>query len=963
MRSVKLFIFVLLCFILSNNIFAKGLKTFKLANGLSVFVWEDETVADVFGMVAVNVGSKEDPEQYTGLAHYLEHLMFKGTEKIGSLEWEKEKPLYEQIIAKYDEHAQTTDPVQRKEILQEINQLTQKTAQYYLPHDFSCLAQNIGCQNINAVTSYDYTLFYNSFPPGEIYKWLELYSERLIDPVFRNFQPELETVYEEYNMYQDMQGATERNFIMNTIFQGHPYARPIIGLPEHLKNPQLSKVITFYQNWYVPANMVLILAGNIKTEDIVPIVQKTFGRLKNKPVPERTIYPETPLNGRKEVNANLSNYTHLMLAFPGITSSSKNDIALDICTSILSNSNKTGLLDKLVMEDNLRGCWVNLIRLNERGNIEITANPCYDISAHRYESLRTTENKILKEIKKIQDGKIEEWRVKSIKRRMILTHNLAMESPEYKANIIMNLFFSGKNMEDLINYNELVESVTFEQIMATAKKYFGSDYYAIYLNEGNLEKKGKLEKPPYDPVIPLREVETDFGKIFRSLPVNYKNDFADMNSVTTRLINERSKFFYTYNPENEFFTLTLKYGVGTKKMPKLELAASLMNDAGIMEKMEAQEVKQVFSNLGATCRYSVDDNYLYVTLEGIEINLEEDCLLLMQQCLFPKLDENQMDRMQRNIRAQRQKTEISDNQKQRDALKYYLLYGKQSPYVDRLPLNDIAALSVSNLAGEFQRATGYEAEIHYTGSRPVEEVYDILSKNLPWKQGEKISTSPEIRETMNYSKNTVFFLPNRNARQSFIYFFVQGDNYTKEQTPYIDAFNQYINGNVGSGLIPQEIREYRSMAYTATGHYEIPLLENKNAFFIGYVGTQADKTMDAMEVFYNLLINMPQYVNRMQDIKEYLKETASIERPHFRQASQIFQNWKLKGYTQSPAETHKDAIERLTFEDIVKFYNEYIKGKPIAIAVTGNPKFIDKKMLAKYGKFVKLTTSQIFSSQ
>ncbi|MDR2683173.1 MAG: insulinase family protein [Dysgonamonadaceae bacterium] len=961
MKSLKCFFLIGICLFFSLSANAQGLKAFKLPNGLSVFVWEDETVADVFGMVAVNVGSKEDPEQYTGLAHYLEHMLFNGTEQIGSLDWEKEKPIYEQIIAKYDEHAQTADPAQREAILKEINRLTKESAQYYLSKDFSNLVQGIGGESLNAGTNYDYTVYYNSFPPGEIYKWLELYSERLIHPVFRNFQPELETVYEEYNMYQDVQSSREQEFIFNTIFPGHPYSRSIVGLPEHLKNPQLSQLIQFYNNWYVPENMALILVGNIKTNTILPIIREKFGRLENHPTPERKLYPETPLKGRKEAGAKLSYYPQVILAFPGITASSEDDIALEICTSILSNASETGLLDKLTLDGDLLGGGTQLVTLKERGSIFVQAVPYYDVNQRRFESLKTTEKTLLKEIKKLQDGQFDDWLVESIKARMIRRFDLSMESPTNKAYQIAEIFLAGKDMGDLLNYKQLVESITTEQIKAIAKKYFGSDYYALLLNEGKPEKGKELQKPKYEPIIPPREAETDYSKAFHLLPVKRQNVFADMNSVTIRPINDRSKLFYTPNPENDIFTLVLKYGVGTKKMPKLELAAPLVNNAGIMGSMEAQEVKQAFSNLGATCRYQVDDNYLYVIMEGFEANIEEACRLMTRQILLPKLDEKQMNSML-SSQFQSRKIEKNSNEIQSQALREYLLYGKQSDFIDRLPLDEIIQLTVSELTGEFQRATDYEAEIHYVGSRPVDEVYDILSKNLPLKQGEKASTSPEIREKVSYAENTVFFLPNSDAKQSSIYFFIQGDDYEKEQTPYIEAFDQYFGGGF-NGLVLQEIREYRSMAYTAGGYYVTPPLANKKAWFAGSIGTQADKTLEAIEVYYDLLTRMPQYPDRLRDIKEYMKETAGVEKPHFRNASQLYEVWKRLGYTQSPAATHKDAIEQLTFDDIVKFYNERIQGRPIAIAVVGNPKMIDEKALAKYGKVTRLSNSRIFSDK
>jgi predicted Zn-dependent peptidase len=963
MRSLKFYILFAFTYILASmSVNAQGLKVFKLPNELSVFIWEDETTPDVFGMVAVNVGVKEDPEEYTGLAHYLEHLLFKGTDKIGTLDWGKEKPVYEQIIAKYDELAQTIDPLQREAISKEINNLTNDAAKYNLSNDFSYLTQGMGGKNLNAGTSYDYTVYFNSFPPGEIYKWLELNSERLINPVFRSFQPELETVYEEYNQGQDQQNRQEMDFVRSTIFSGHPYARSIIGLPEHLKNPQLSQLNKFYYNWYVPGNMALILVGNVKTAEILPIIKEKFGRLENRPVPERKQYPETPLKDRKEVSAKLSLYPQTILAFPCAPFGSEDEVALKICTSILSNVSRTGLIDKLTLDgDLLEGGTYSLI-MKERGNILVYAVPYYDINQRRFESLKSTEKTLLKEIKKLQEGKFDEWLVQSVKSEMIRTFDLRMETHYNIAEQLAETFCSGKSIEDFLNYKEIVASISIEKIKETAKKYFRSNYYAIFMNEGKPSKGKELEKPKYDPIQPVRDAESEYAKAFRLLPTKYTGKtYANMEEVTIKPVNDRSKLFYTANPENDIFTLTIKFGIGTEKMPKLELAAQLMNNAGIMGQMDAQAVKQEFSNLGATCRYWVDNSYLYVTMNGFESNLEASCNLLTRQILLPQLDEKQMNSLKGSYIQQRL-IEKTSNEILSNALLGYLLYKDKSEYIDRLSLEEINELTISNLTGEFQRATDYEAQIHYVGMFPVDDVYSILSKNLPLKEGEKASSSPEIKDRIDYKENTVFFLPHSDAKQSTIYFYIEGNNYTREKVPYIQAFNEYFNGGF-SGLVLQEIREYRSLAYTAEGYYITPAIENKKSSFMGYLGTQADKTLDALEVYMDLLNNMPQYQDRITNVKSFLKGAASMEKPHYRNASQTYERWKLNGYTKSPAETNLPVINNLTFDDIVNFYNENIKGRPVAIAIIGNPKMIDEKALAKYGKIIKLSNSKIFGNK
>jgi len=622
----------------------------------------------------------------------------------------------------------------------------------------------------------------------------------------------------------------------------------------------------------------------------------------------------------------------------------------------------TGSIDKLIIDGDLLGGGANSLSFLERGKILVSAVPYYDVNQQRFESLKSTEKTLLNEIKKLQEGKFEDGLVQSIKSDLIRDYDLTMESPMNVAFLIANYFVADRSMEDLLNYKDKVASITTDQIKTMAKKYFGSDYYAILIDEGKPAKGIELAKPKYDPIQPVRGQETEYAKIFHNLPFKYPTDaFAKMDEVTNRPINDLSKLFYTPNPENDIFTLTLKFGIGTNKMPKLELATELMANAGIMGQMSAQEVKQGFSNLGASCNYSVDGSYLYVTLKGFESNLEASCNLLTRQILLPQLDEKQLNSM-KGVYFQQRKIEKTANETLGNAMQEYMLYKDKSSFIDRLSLEDISNLTVSNLTGEFQRATNYQADIHYVGSLPLEQVFDILSKNLPLRQGEQSSTSPEIKDRTPYTENTVFFLPNSDAKQSTIWFYVDGNAYKKEQDPDVNAFNAYFSDNF-SGLVLQEIREYRSMAYAADGIYKIPPLENKNAYFIGSIGTQADKTMDAIAVYMDLLTNMPQYPDRISNIKNYLRETATVEKPLFRDASQVYQGWKLRGYSKSPAETNMPAYNNLTFDDIVKFYNENIKGRPIVIGVVGDPKMIDEQALAKYGKVVKLSAPKMFSDK
>ena len=475
------------------------------------------------------------------------------------------------------------------------------------------------------------------------------------------------------------------------------------------------------------------------------------------------------------------------------------------------------------------------------------------------------------------------------------------------------------------------------------------------------DSKGKkLKKPAYKPIETKKGEMSEYAKWVESLPAPLPEvKYCDFNSIQQKRINTRSKLFYNFNPENDVFTMTLKYGVGTHRMPKLEYAVALMNNAGMLPDVEPLAIKRAMGELNVNCSYAVDDNYMYVMMNGYEKDLVKACQLLSKQILFPKLDDKQLQSLIGSAFGSRQ-MENSDISTLERALTSYVLYKDSSDYLQRIPTRDLLDLSITDLTTQFQAATNYECEIYYTGTAPFDEVYDVLSKNLPLKAEEMPSSSPELRTREKYAENTIFFLPNSKATQSKIYFFIEGKPFDVKDDIAIEAFSDYFGGGFGS-LVMDEIREKRAMAYSAYGVISTPSVARRNFLFQGFVGTQGDKTLDAIDIYMNLLTDMPSMPEHFDVVKTNIKESILSAKPGFRSASAVYEAWKRMGYTQDPAIDKMKKIETLKFEDIVNFYNENIKGKPIVMAIVGNPKDFDVKALEKYGKVVKVSESKLFS--
>lgn len=945
-------------FLTANAQLQEGLTQYKLDNGLTVYLWEDHDKPDVTGYVAVRAGSIDEPAEYTGLAHYLEHMLFKGTQKIGALDWEKEKPHYEEIIRLYDQLALETDEKVRAELITKINEESMESAKYSTCEDFFILMDGIGATGVNAFTSYDMTCYHNSFPASNMYKWLTIFSDRLIDPVFRTFQAELENVFEEYNMYQDDVSSHIRQELFGKVYAGSPYDRDVIGLPEHLKNPRLSKLIEFYNTWYVPNNMALVIVGDFDTESTKPMIAETFGRLQPKELPARKTYEKTAMKGNYKYK--IGYYPQIFWVYDGVKMTDDDATALQFVISLLNNNTNTGLLDRITMDGEVSGAGVSFDARRDQGRILVSAIPYYDANQQSYESNAATEKIVMAEINKIKNGDIPDWLIKSVKAEYDQNVKIEFEDPDSKTMNLVYSFIYDIPVEDIFTMNEKIQALTKEDIQRVAKKYFNADHMTLTFEEGT-PKKHKLAKPKIKPLDLINGQETEYAKAFKQLPSGeLKQTYMDMNDVTVTPIDENITLHYGTNPKNNIFSLTLQYGIGTGKKPMLEPVAELMNMSGIMPGTTPQEFRRELAELGGRCGYGVDRSYFYVSIYGDEENLAEICKLVQRQMLFPKFEKKQFEAVKGSELSSRFMLSKIDGV-QSAALREYVLYGDQSDFINVVPFMDIYYLDELKLKTEFLAATQYALDIYYCGQKPVAEVKDILTKNLPLQEGVKPSTSPVIRECKAYDKTQIYFLPNSNVQQASIYFHFDGVPYDKEQDVLFQAFNQYFSSGF-TGLVMDEIREKRSMAYTAYGIMAEGARPGKNSRFVGYIGTQSDKAADAIEVFMNLVDSMPEYPERIEAIKAALRQKAQINKPTFRSKTRTYERWQEMGYDVDPALYNKEAIDNLTFDQIKQFYKEYVQGKPMTIILVGDPKLIDQKALqAKYGKFVKPSKSRLFA--
>ena len=961
MKKIFMSALLLVCSIAVGSAFTReGLTEYKLDNGLTVMLWEDHDAPDVTGYIVVRAGAVDEPVEYTGLAHYLEHMLFKGTERIGALDWNAEKPIYDSIIALYDQYSDATDPKVRESLATQINEASMRQAKISSLEDFFVLLDLIGAEGVNAYTSYDLTAYHNSFPASEMYRWLTIFSDRLINPVFRTFQAELENVFEEYNMYANEPSSQVQKQLMADIYAGCPYERDVIGLPEHLKNPRLSRLIEFYNTWYVPNNMALIIVGDFDTETTKPMIAETFSRLEAKPLPERPTYPEVSFSGNPSKHYNLGYNPQVAWVYNGVKEGDEDQDVLDFVCALLYNG-QIGLLDKINTKGEVSQAYAYCDARRNTGRIIVAAVPYYDANQQMFESDKATKAIVMREIDKIKRGDIDDALITNVKRMYAQGEKVAEENASSKMSALVDAFTYGKPTDDIFTANEKIQNLTKEEIVRVAKKYFDAPYMTVSFDEDTKTPKAKtLPKPNIKPVEPSHE-ETDYAKAFKQLPkAQMKQTFNDFNDVTVSKLDENITLHYTPNTKNDVFTMTLRYGVGEHEMPLLPFATALMEDAGIMGNpaTKGEDFKVQLAELGASVSYGCSDSYFTISISGEDGNMNQIMNLVNRQLLMPYLEQKQLDNVKGGeffSRLSRQKRTAV----QKSALLQYGLYGKKSAYLDEVKFADIWALDGVQVQRLIASARTYALDVFYCGTLTQEQ----LVPELPLTEGMQPSNSPFIQDRVAYTKPTILFLPNSNVQQADLYFYINGRPYDIASDVYSDAFNQYMSGGF-TGLIMYEIREKRSMAYTAYGVDRTPSLPGKDCYFYGYIGTQSDKVVDAISTYLDIINDMPVDSTNMEALRAALRQAGQTAKPSMRGKAATYEYWKRLGYNEDPAKVNKDKIDALTIEDIESFYKQNIQGKPITIIMMGDPKKIDIKAIEKKVgcKVTKLSPGKLFNS-
>jgi predicted Zn-dependent peptidase len=932
-----------------------GVRVYKLGNGLTVYLSDYKNAPRIQTYLAVRAGSKNDPATATGLAHYLEHMVFKGTSRLGTKDWSKEKPELDKIEALYETYrGERNDPAARKRTYHQIDSISGVAARYAVPNEYDKLMGSIGAKGSNAHTSNEETVYQEDIPSNQLEKWAAVQSERVQEMVPRLFHTELEAVYEEKNRGLDSDFNKEFETLNASLYPNHPYGtQTTIGTIEHLQNPSITEIKKYFGQYYVPNNMALCLSGDLDYDQTIRLIDKYFGGLANKPVPAFNVPVEQPITAPivKEVVGPQSENVMLGYRFAG--KASRDGLRLRMLDKILTNG-QAGLFD---------------LDLNQQQKVlqaQTFADLNDDYSTHvlygtprQGQKLEDVQALMLAEVAKVKRGDFPDWLIPAIVNNEKLSRTKSYESNEARASAMYEAFIERVSWADYVKQNEDFATITKAEIVKFANDNYGQNYVAVFKRTGEDPNKVKVVKPAITPVPANRDAASAYYKEVSALPsselkpvfIDYKKD------IQTADIKSGLPLYYTKNTENGLFSLFYAIDLGTNNNPLLDVATDYLQYLGTGQYSAAQ-LQQEFYKLGCSFAVSSSQDRVLISLSGLDSNLEPAMQLFEQLLNNPRPDAAALKNQVAGILKQRQDAKLNKGVILNQAMLNYAKYGPRNPFTEVVPEAQLKALKPEQLTALLKSLPSYQHRVLYYGPREVASTTSVIRADHRTPASLKPTPAAKDFAEQPLKDKKVYWVDYKMV-QAEILFLTKGDIYDRALAPTVALYNEYFGGGMGS-IVFQDLRESKALAYSAMSRYANADKTGRSNYILSYIGTQSDKLPEAMAGMEGLLTDMPLADANLAIAKQSIRNSIATDRITHEGVLLSYERARRLGLDYDLRRDVYDQTQNMTFAELQKFQQAKIKGQNQVILVIGSKDRLNFKELAKYGTVQQLTLKEIF---
>lgn len=926
-----------------------GVRTYQLANGLKVFLAQNDEAPAIETFIAVKTGSNRDPKDNTGLAHYLEHMMFKGTSKIGSANWEKEKPLLAQISNLYEAHKSEQNPDKKKEIYSQIDNLSQEAAQYAIPNEYDKLLSSIGATGTNAHTWLDETIYKNHIPKTELEKWLKIEKERFSELTLRLFHTELESVYEEFNQAQDNDGRLVNYELMDALFPTHPNGQQTtLGKAEHLKNPSMEAIHEYFNYFYVPNNMAMILVGDLDFEETILRIDEYFGKLKPVDFPQKEKIVEKPMTNIVKRTVKSPAMARVQLAWRTDSFGTREAKLAEICTNILSNTGDVGLIDiNLNQKQKTLSAGAYSMAFKEYGYISLVAIP------KENQTLDEAKNLLLQQIDFIKKGDFPDWILTAIFNDMKLQRQKSWDTSKGLASTLYDNFIKNRNWQEELEEMTEIQQIKKEEIIDFAQSFFKENYAIVYKEQGENENLIRVENPKITPIQINRDENSAFFEEINQMKTTViQPEFIDYQKEIQETKIKGHSISFVENKYNDIAQVNFIFPFGKDNDVSWSHAFMVVDYLGTST-MKGEEIKAEFYQLGVNQNFRIADTHISLMLSGLEENINQAIRLLFDY--FKDLQPN--DEIYENIVQTVMEARMyhkNDKNKILKSLLDYAKFGKVSKLKNIVSEETLKTTKCEVLTKKISTVFQYPYEVFYYGKNRED------FKNIFKEIAEKPS--------LDFPKAKDFPQPQTQGKIYFVeYDMVQSEmmkvGRVSEVNPYefgfINVFNEYFGRGLSS-IVFQELRESRSLAYSAYVSYVASNDEGKHNYIQSYIGTQPDKLQQANDAIHELLTDFPLIPSQFENAKQTMLKKIATGRINRQQVFFKHYNLKKLGINHDLRKDIYQQIENLTLENLHQFYQREIKNTMYNTVLLGNKEQIFPKIPNWENQIETLSLEEIF---
>ena len=932
-------------------------RIYTLDNGLKVYMTVNRDQPRIQTFIAVRVGGKNDPAETTGLAHYFEHLMFKGTTHFGTQDYEAEAPLLDQIEQQFEVYRQTTDPAARTAIYHTIDSLSYEASKLAIPNEYDKLMTAIGASGTNAYTGFDVTCYTEDIPSNQVENWARIQGERFQNCVIRGFHTELETVYEEKNMSLTRDARKVSEAMLAALFPHHPYGtQTVLGTQEHLKNPSITAIKNYFHQWYVPNNMAICLSGDFDPEQMIRTIDRYFGALEPNPnLPRLQFEPEQPITEPIVREVYGLDAENVALAWRLPAAADRDMEALTVLSQVLYNG-QSGLIDlDIAQQQKALSAFAYPMSMADYSVMIMQGRPGPG------QTLEQVQQLLLEELRKLREGEFDEALLEANINNFRADQLRQQERNSARADMFVDAFINGAEWADEVTALDRMAQLTKQDIVDAANKYLlDTNYAVIYKRQGPDPNEQKIAKPQITPIVMNRNAQSDYllevqaSEVAPIEPVflDYSTDLAVLQGPGD------VEVIYKKNERNELFELNIIVDMGDRHDPLLSLALDYLDYLGTSD-LTAEQLKAEFYRMACDYSFRVGTERTTLSLRGLSEYLPEALALLEHLLADAQANPDVLTKLVGDEIKARHDAKLNQSQCF-SRLQAYVTWGPVNPYTWQPTEARLRALRPQELLDRIHGLTTHLHRLTYYGPQEQADVLALLAQEHPVPAEWTAVPEGKTLQQQLTPETRVYLAPYQAKQIYMAQVSDRGEKYDLSIEPARRLYNEYFGGGM-NGIVFQEMRESRGLAYSARASLAKPSLLPYDYSFSTYIATQNDKMMDAIEAFNEIINRMPESEPAFQLAKDGL--TSRLRTQRSVGSAVINRYLSARDFGETDEDINRpfyNYLQTATLQDVTAFQQQWIKDRAYSYAILGDAHDLDLAALRQLGPVVQLSLKDIF---